>query len=187
MFERYDPDSKLAIYYANQLATHRGTRAISPEELLVGLTWRNHDHDCQFGGLKSDADRLWAGVGVPHLPLSARPYSISRIPLDNRSKWVLRRMRAEANALGHYWIDIDHLLIGLLEENGLAARSLTEAGWTKDRVRSAAAYGRSRYPQRPIPKLSSVRVFWNRIGRWITLGFVIASAAGAVIYLRSQN
>ena len=187
MFERYDPDSKLAIYYALQLATHRGKKAISPEDLLVGLTWRNHDHDCQFGALKAEADKLWAGVGIAHLPLSSTPYSTSRIPLDRRSKWVLRRMRTEANSSGHYWIDVDHMLIGLLCEKGLAAKSLAEAGWTEDRIRSAAAYGRSRYPQRPVPRLSSLRIFWERLGRWIALGIVIASAFCAALYLRSQN
>ncbi len=96
-------------------------------------------------------------------------------------------MRTEANSSGQYWIDIDHMLIGLIREQGLAAESLAKAGWTEDRIRTAAAYGRSRYPQRPIPKLSNLRIFWERLGRWIALALVIAIAIAAVLYLRSQN
>ena len=187
MFKRFDPDSKLAVYYANQLATHRGNNAISPEDLLVGLTWRNHDHDCKFSGLKSDADKLWAGVGIPHLPLSSKPYSISYLPLDRRSKSVLRHMRNDANGSGHYWIDIDHMLVGLLRGKGLAAESLKEAGWTEDRIRVAAAYGRARFPQRPTPQFSKVRIFWDKHGRRTIFALVLAIAAATILYLHSQN
>jgi hypothetical protein len=187
MFERFDPDSKLAVFHALHIANHRQRDAISPEDLLIGLTWKNHDHDCQFGSLKSDADRLWAGVGVTHIPLSATPYSTSRLPLNKQSKNVLLYMREAADADDQSWMDIDHMLLGILRQGGLAARALRDAGWDEERIRSAPAYGRARYPQRPVPSLARWRVRFQRYGRWTTLRLFALGLAAALLYLTSQN
>jgi hypothetical protein len=100
---------------------------------------------------------------------------------------VIRYMRVEANSAGQYWIDIDHLLLALLRENGLAAKSLRDAGWSEERIKAAGSYGRARYPQRPIPWKSRLLLPWERYGRWIALTLAASLFVAVIIYLHSQN
>ena len=45
----------------------------------------------------------------------------------------------EARALGHQWIGTEHLLLGILREEGAAAQALTDAGLSLERAREAVA------------------------------------------------
>ena len=149
-FRRYDPDAKLAIYYAAVLAPQRGQSDLSPEDLLLGITWRQHAPDCDFRVLKDDGSRLWEAVGMPHLPICAKPYEPSKLPLNAAAKRVLRGTKKQADRNGDYWIDIDHMLCALVLEGGAAGTALTDTGWTLERIREAGARGREKYPPKAV-------------------------------------
>ena len=183
MFERYENDAKLGLYYAGQIASHRKKLSITPEDILLGLTWRTHAAECEFRGLKNDAGHLWSFVGVPHLPITEEPYKVKSIPLNQAAKRVLAYTAMEADRQGEYWIDLDHMLLGLLRENGPAAGALQQSGWTADRIRQAALNGRIKWPQKPVP--------WNwRIQPyryWIIGSLVLAILAIVIGFLERQS
>ena len=185
VFHRYEQDTKLAVYYAVVLTSHRGEPSITPEDLLIGLTWRQHAPDCEFRHLKEAVPEIWAAVGVAHLPQTSVPYVApgKKPPLNDAAKRVLAYTAKEADADGLYWIDIDHILRGILREGGSAADALSQAGWTVERIKAAAEIGRQKYPPKPAPLLAR----WRGELRWALIGFVIALLLGAFAYMRSQD
>lgn len=193
MFARFDQDAKLAVYFACILAAHQRKKSIGQEELLAGLTWRQHASDCEFRGLKDDCDRLWSGVGIPHLPITSEPYAPKTIPLASDSKRVIALSKLEADLSEEYLIDIDHLLLGMLREDGLGAKVLRNAGWTSERIKAARLSSETLYPSKPLPLerrlrrycwLGARKVRKYRWVVWMLIGFLCVSA---ILYLRSQN
>jgi ATP-dependent Clp protease ATP-binding subunit ClpA len=182
MFQRYDEDAKLAVYYAALLAAHRRAKFIRTEDLLLGLTWRNHVPDCEFRGLKENALLFWSAAGVPHLPITTEPYKPTKVPLNDAAKRVLAYTKMEADSSKRYWIDVDHMLLGILREGGIAADTLRQSGWTVERIKSAAERGRSIYPQKPEPWIWRHRNLW----RWVTIAAILFMVL-YVLYMRSQG
>lgn len=166
-FDRYDQDARLAVFHACILATHRRRSEISVEELLLGLTWRQHASDCEFRKLKLDAEKSWEAVGMPHLPLSELPYEPSAIPLGQEAKKVFKLTLSEANREGDYWIDVDHMLCAILRHEGKAAAALRDVGWSIERIKTAGARGRLKYPPKPVPRSRRISFWWitHRPGR----------------------
>jgi ATP-dependent Clp protease ATP-binding subunit ClpC len=59
------------------------------------------------------------------------------LPYSSRSKKVLELAMQESVALGHDYVGIEHLLLGLcVEGKGIAAQVLHEAGCTPDKARA---------------------------------------------------
>jgi hypothetical protein len=107
IFRRYDQDAKLAVYYAAHFAPQRGKRSISPEELLLGLTWRQHANECEFRALKEHSTEIWEHLGVSHLPISSKPWVPGKLQLDADAKRVLRIAKGEPTntaIIGSMWI-----------------------------------------------------------------------------------
>jgi hypothetical protein len=167
MFKRYDPDAKLVIYYAVIIATHAQRQRIGTNELLIGLTWRQHAQDCAFRKLKDDFQLIWSATGFAHLPLTTIPYKPSKIPLSKQARRALLLAADEADRAGNYWIDIDHIMCGLLREAGSAERVLLATGWTLETVRAAGERGREAHPQKPVPTVTRYRWNISRCLKWL--------------------
>jgi ATP-dependent Clp protease ATP-binding subunit ClpA len=76
--------------------------------------------------------------------------------LDEDSKLILRWAAAEANRLGDYWIDTEHLLLGILRVNSCAAAQyLQTAGLNLRSTRQAI-----RYHSSVRPDYGAVPRFW---------------------------
>jgi ATP-dependent Clp protease ATP-binding subunit ClpA len=181
LFRRYEKDAKLAVYYAAVLAAHSRRDAISPEDLLLGLTWRQHAPDCEFRHLKESADTIWQAVGMPHLPISSKPLAPEKLPLNPSARRVLRLTKLNADRKSDYWIDIDHILCALIQNQGAAAQALASAGWTIERIELARTAGHQRYPPKYV---SWQRRRWTRLQEFFaTRGFVRGLLVGLGIYL----
>ncbi len=55
------------------------------------------------------------------------------------ARGVVMRSREEAHQLGHGWIGIDHVLVALAEDEGIAGEVLREAGVTAEALRDELA------------------------------------------------
>jgi len=162
MFKRYHQDARLTIYYAAMIATHANLAEIRPNEILLALTWREHASDCAFRKLKDDFQQVWSAAEYTHFPLSNVPYkprTKPALPLGQSAKRVLYCARQEADRSNDYWIDIDHIMRGLLSEDGPSAAILKSTGWTIENVTSKAEEGRKRYPSTPVSLLN--RLGWR--------------------------
>lgn len=115
VFYRYTDQAKRAIYFAKREAVHRNQEAITPRDILMGLTWEEDTRADRIGHLKNRATEARAAVELPYLPNSATPYqSLHTIPLSREGKLLLAFAVQEAQRSHDFWIDTDHLLRALL-------------------------------------------------------------------------
>jgi ATP-dependent Clp protease ATP-binding subunit ClpC len=138
MFERYTESARRTLFFARYETSMTGGTAIETEHLLLGLL-REH---------KGISARLLSRVpqGVENIRrkleqrlksnASARVATSVEIPFSEQSKQALQYATEEADRLRHTYIGTEHLLLGLLrEEGGLAAAILVEEGLQLGTVR----------------------------------------------------
>jgi hypothetical protein len=167
MFERYALDAKKAIFLAHIEAVHRNEQSISVGDLLAGIAWDAESRACQIAPLKEKVMMLRALVGIPHLPITSRPYERgTHIPLDDDAKKAVAYAAEEADLDRQYWIDSDHLLRGLLRFSNNAAEAMSEADIHLDSLRSLSVQHRNEFPPAPPPKWSGakkvIKKYWSR-------------------------
>lgn len=133
MFERYTEKARRVIFFARYEASQYGWPQIESEHLLLGLV-----HE----------ERLLCGEWLPNaLPDSVRqkidrsferrpvtPTSID-LPLSLTGRAVLLHAQEEADRMNSRQIGTEHLLLGLVREETLAARILFENGADLDQLR----------------------------------------------------
>jgi ATP-dependent Clp protease ATP-binding subunit ClpA len=89
--------------------------------------------------------------------------------LTDDFKRILARTAAEADAMRDYWIDTEHLLLGIMAEQGCpAAQYLAKAGLTLKTARRAVIENQSSRPDYgPVPQMWSIQSPWERlVGKW---------------------
>lgn len=117
MFERYTDDAKHAIYFAATEAQHRNAESVLVGDLLIALTREPLVPSPASVRLHELAVPLRASIGLPHLPITSRPYKFdleSPLPLHSDSRRAIKHAEIAADQDKEYWIDCDHLLRGLL-------------------------------------------------------------------------
>jgi ATP-dependent Clp protease ATP-binding subunit ClpC len=155
MFGRYTDQCKRAVFFAQQIALRGDAAAIDPNHLLLGLLIENRagtrDIFCLRELLPEDAARQDIIARQPVLKTKI-------IPLSNDGKRVVAYTAGEANRLRDYWIDTEHLVLGLLrDENNAAAAKLRGVGLELKTCRQRVVGNRySRLP-RPNPVIWWVR------------------------------
>ena len=136
MFERFTERARRALFFSRYEASQLGSTSIDTEHLLLGLTRES----------KGLIDRLFADAGTAvdgirdevlrRVPGQPKTPPSMEIPFSAAAKHVLQRTAQEADRLSHDYIGVEHLLLGLLREEGsLAADVLTLRGLRLDRVR----------------------------------------------------
>jgi ATP-dependent Clp protease ATP-binding subunit ClpC len=75
---------------------------------------------------------LWAAGQVL---LSSRRRRTMFEPFTERAQWAVSQAQEEARTLNHNYIGTEHILLGLIRENGTAAKTLESLGITLDAVR----------------------------------------------------
>jgi len=134
MFERYTEKARRVIFFARYEASQYGAAPIDTEHLLLGLVreekllcsrWLSQAQP-QFIRTRVDG---WAPRGRPTLT------SID-LPLTEASKQVLFHAKAEADRLNSKHIGTEHLLLGLILEDGPASDLLHELGGDASRLRT---------------------------------------------------
>ena len=135
MFERYTAKARRVIFMARYEVSQFGASAIETEHLLLGILREEKSILPRFFPAHASIDlirkRIEARVGIREkIPTSLE------VPLSAESKNVLWYGGEEADALSHGDIKPEHLLLGLLREEGsLGANILRENGVEYSAVR----------------------------------------------------
>ena len=123
MFEEFTEKARRVIFFARYEASQLGSEYVEPEHLLLGLMREDKAFSAKFIGTNTEIESIRAdGRNV-----SSRKFSTSvDLPLSKAAKSVLalagkERVRLEASNLG-----TEHLFLGLLQQEGLAAQLLRE-------------------------------------------------------------
>ena len=128
MFERYTARARRVILCAREEASVLGTGQIEPEALFLGLLRQDKALVDQFMMSAQPVEAIRARVALA--AISDQP-SIAAVdlPFSQSAKRVLACAAEESEHLGHYHVGTEHLLIGLLREEGtLAATILNGCG-----------------------------------------------------------
>jgi ATP-dependent Clp protease ATP-binding subunit ClpC len=139
MFERYTETARRVIFFARYEASQFGSRHIEPHHLLLGLLREAPSIAPEAlltaytsGELRTRLER--------EFPARDKVSTSVDLPLDNPCKRVLAYAAEESERLNHRHIGAEHLLLGVMREEGsAAAQALHEYGITIPETRSHAA------------------------------------------------
>ncbi len=149
MFERFTERARQVVVFAQEQARELGHNQIGTEHILLGLLREDE-------GL---AGRVLEAIGVTlaqareqvvRAIVFGEATATGQMPFTPRAKKVLELALRESQSLGHNYVGTEHILLGLVRNEGVAARILRiefDAG--QDRIReevsrmlSATASGR---------------------------------------------
>lgn len=142
MFERYVEPARRAIFFA-ALAAALERRTVATEHLLVGLVCETNSRASTLFRLR---ELLPEHVAV--IPRLKSVYPLTQQPaLADDSKYALVHTVIEARRLKDYWIDTEHLLLGILKNEGsTGARQLRNVGIDVDTARQLVVNNKSSRP-----------------------------------------
>jgi len=127
LFERYTDFAKRAVFYARASALLNKTAIIDSVHMLRGLMWEEASGAVRLFSLREHFPQY---CGCPSL-LSELPKGAIAVSLSDDSKRILAYAAMEAEYLNSYSIHTEHLLLGILREEGSpAATALAKAGMT---------------------------------------------------------
>jgi uncharacterized protein YbbC (DUF1343 family) len=142
MFERYTEKARRVIFFARYEASQFGTQAIETEHLLLGILREDHALLRRFISRAQSAIELFRKEIEGHVPIREKFSTSVELPLSSETKRVLAYAHEESDRLQHRHIGTEHMLLGLLRENGsLAAQMLFERGLSLEAVRKEIAQG----------------------------------------------
>ena len=121
MFERYTEKARRVIFFARYEASQYGSPYIETEHLLLGLVREDMRIFLRLKFLNAEAVR--SEIDARSLKRPSFP-TIIDLPLSNESRRVLAYAAEEADRLEHGHIGTEHLLLGLLRENGSYAAEI---------------------------------------------------------------
>ncbi len=154
MFERYTDQNRRAIFFARQTALQLGAAAIDSGHLLLGLVTEKETRADIVFRLRELLPEEAAQQAVE----IKQPMMKGTIPLSNDGKRAIAYTAFEANRLRDYWIDTEHLVLGILrEESSPAAAKLRAMGLELESCRQQVMYSKDSRPQRADPVLRWVR------------------------------
>ena|SRR5215213_4620782 len=135
MFERFTQDARKALFFARWAASQRNGEQMDLADLMEGLMRAAPSAVVRFA---SDESALPPGRFTRRTGERATvgPALSVEMPLSAPFKLTLERSIAEADALGHRGIRPEHLVLGLLRDEGTPAWDiLNRAGVTLREVR----------------------------------------------------
>jgi ATP-dependent Clp protease ATP-binding subunit ClpC len=124
MFERYTESARRALFFARYEVSLVGATSIEPEHVLVGAARAASGGTARLleqAGLSADGIRAELAAGGS--PVDQVPTS-QEVPFSPPAQRVLQFTADEADSMGHAFIGIEHLLMGLLRESGSSAAAL---------------------------------------------------------------
>jgi enamine deaminase RidA (YjgF/YER057c/UK114 family) len=144
MFERYTERARRTLFFARYEASQLGSLSILPAHVLLGL----------IREAKGPVARIFSAAGLSPEQVRGHLESVTvfqkktatsvELPFADSSKRLLLYSAAEADALSHSFIGVQHLLLGLLRLDGDPLVSyLTEHGVTLASTREHVAKDRT--------------------------------------------
>jgi ATP-dependent Clp protease ATP-binding subunit ClpC len=124
MFERYTERARRVVFFARYEASACQSSSLDTEHLLLGLLREGagvQDLILERSGVTYDLVR--SEVESRTKPEAPMPTSVD-MPLSAKAKLVLQHAGEEARWMGSRYVDNDHLLLGLLREEGTTAAEI---------------------------------------------------------------
>lgn len=154
MFQRYTEKARRSIFFARYEASRFGSPYIESDHLLLGL----------IREVRSSLDLflpdLQKRAAIPkrieeHTVIREKISTSVDLPLSNESKRILGYAAEEADLLQHSHIGTEHLLLGVLREEGcFAAQIMRECGADIEHARKTLA----EITARPDPNSENIRL-----------------------------
>jgi ATP-dependent Clp protease ATP-binding subunit ClpC len=163
MYERFTDRARKVMQLANQEAQRLNHQYIGTEHILLGLV--KEGSGVAANVLKNlDIDLRKIRLEVEKIVQSGPDIvTIGKLPQTPRAKKVIEYSIEEARNLNHNYVGTEHLLLGLLRENGgVAAEILGRLGLSTEKVREATIALLNNPPAWPSPR--------RRRGRCAQLG-----------------
>ena len=128
MFERFTEKARRTIFFARYEASQYGSPYIETEHLLLGILREDQALSRKFlrekFGTQSIRDEIESQI-----TRGERISTSVEVPISAECRRILNYAAEEAEQLGNKHIGTEHLLLGVLREDGsFAARLLTERG-----------------------------------------------------------
>src|SRR5947209_1928811 len=124
MFERFTENARRALFFARYETTRLGSMSIETEHLLLGLI-RESNAVTRLVFARSQLSLDTIRTEIESRTAFREKIALSvEIPFSAETKRVLQYAGAEADRLRHDDIDAEHLLLGILREEGSVAASI---------------------------------------------------------------
>jgi|SRR5208282_4851124 len=174
MFNRYTDECKRAVFFAQQAALHEGAAAINSTHLLLGLLGETDSRANTIFRLHELLPEEVAQLAA----LKKQQLAKKIIPLNTDGKRVIAYTAREANQLRDYWIDTDHLVLGILREgDNAAAGRLRAIGLDLEISRQRVIESKSSRPPRP-----NLVLWWAR-RRPLGMALAVVFFLGVIVAL----
>ena len=135
MFERYTEKARRVIFFARYEASQFGSPYIETEHLLLGLLREDRALTNRFLRSHASVESIRKQI-EGHTTAREKTSTSVDLPLSNESERVLAYAGEEAERLANKHIGTEHLLLGLLHEEGCyPAQILMERGLRLSEVR----------------------------------------------------
>ena len=135
MFESYTEKARRTLYFARLEASEFGSSCIESQHLLLGLLREHKALVKLFPKPEVALDLVRKNIEEHSTVRERIPTSID-LPISAECQRILVLASEEAEHMGHKYIGTDHLLLGILREQGsYVARLLNENGLFLDSVR----------------------------------------------------
>jgi Clp amino terminal domain, pathogenicity island component/NTF2 fold immunity protein len=162
MFERYTERARRVIFFARYEASQFGSVAIEPEHLLLGVLREDRNAVSRFLGPKVPAEDIRNDI-ASRLAVKEKVSTSVDLPLTPASKRILSYSAEEVERLRHHHIGVEHLLLGILREEGtIAAQVLDARGLKLNSAREELA--RNPLPEEPSAFGDRLEEFSNLYG-----------------------
>lgn len=198
MFQRYTDETERAVYFGAQRALYDGASAIDSSHLLLGLLMDDGSRADRIFHLRE----LLPGETVKQSLLknanidnkcklvfqetSQRSFfgkqraQANEIKMASEGKRILTYAAREANQLRDYWIETEHLILGILRDGeNAAAVKLRSLGLNLETSRQRVIENKASRPHRSSPVLWWVRR--RPIGFALGLAFILGITTALVL------
>jgi hypothetical protein len=177
MFERYTERARRVVFFARYEASQFGSTTIESEHLLLGLIRAHTDLIHRLAPEAPSVHDISKQV-TAHLTVREKVSTSIDMPLSNECKRILAYSAEEAERLAARLIDTEHVLLGMLREDCLAAKVLYQLGLKLDVIRDKLA----RHPIAEEPARSGVTSvgFFHPLSSFLNLHNPVLPGAGVV-------
>jgi len=147
MFERYTQKARRVLFSSRAEAQIAGSKSIESEHLLLGLLREDSDLFAAITNLNLTEEALRQRIEAAHPAGNSLPRDTD-LRFSDECKCILFYAAEESRRLGDKHIGTEHLMLGMLCEDGsLAAKLLRQHGADPRAIRKTFATGEPTHPR----------------------------------------
>src|SRR5215831_14873368 len=126
MFERFTERARRVFFFARYEASQFGSATIEPEHMLLGVLREDRNAISRFLGPRVPSEDVRNEI-ASRLPVKEKVSTSVDLPLTPVSKRIVAYSAEEAERLRHNHVGVEHLLLGILREEGTIAAQVLDA------------------------------------------------------------